>query len=159
MTDISVELYDGSFHEVDSSELAFKIAGAMAFRDASRRAGLVLLEPVMRVEVIMPEEYLGDVIGDLNSRRGRIQTMEARPGVHVLRAAVPMAEMFGYVNELRSVTQGRGNYSMHFDNYEEVPKTIGEEVVARVTGIDGQGEVRSIETARERGHDWARGSR
>jgi elongation factor G len=134
MSDIRVELYDGSFHEVDSSELAFKIAGSMAFRDACRKAKLTLLEPVMRIEVTLPEQYLGDVIGDLNSRRGRIQTMEARPGLHVLRAAVPMAEMFGYATDLRSITQGRGNYSMHFDKYEEVPKTIGEEVVARVTG-------------------------
>ena len=134
MSDITVELYDGSFHEVDSSELAFKIAGSMAFRDACRKAGMTLLEPVMRVEVTLPEEYLGDVIGDLTSRRGRIQTMEARPGLHVLRAAVPMAEMFGYATDLRSASQGRGNYSMHFEKYEEVPKTIGEEVVARVTG-------------------------
>jgi elongation factor G len=134
MSDIRVELYDGSFHEVDSSELAFKIAGSMAFRDACRQARLTLLEPVMRIEVTLPEQYLGDVIGDLNSRRGRIQTMEAQPGLHVLRAAAPMAEMFGYATDLRSVTQGRGNYSMHFDKYEEVPKTIGEEVVARVTG-------------------------
>ena len=134
MSDIRVELYDGSFHEVDSSELAFKIAGSMAFRDACRQARLTLLEPVMRIEVTLPEQYLGDVIGDLNSRRGRIQTMEAQPGLHVLRAAAPMAEMFGYATDLRSITQGRGNYSMHFDRYEAVPKTIGEEVVARVTG-------------------------
>jgi len=134
MSDIRVELYDGSFHEVDSSELAFKIAGSMAFRDACRQARLTLLEPVMRIEVTLPEQYLGDVIGDLNSRRGRIQSMEAQPGLHVLRAAAPMAEMFGYATDLRSITQGRGNYSMHFDKYEEVPKTIGEEVVARVTG-------------------------
>jgi elongation factor G len=134
MRDIVVELFDGSFHEVDSSELAFKIAGAMAFRDACRRARLVLLEPVMQVEVVLPEDYLGEVIGDLNARRGRIQTMEARPGVQVLRAEVPMAEMFGYATGLRSITQGRGNYSMHFGKYEEVPKTISEEVVARVTG-------------------------
>ena len=134
MSDICMELYDGSFHEVDSSELAFKIAGSMAFRDACRKAGMTLLEPVMRVEVTLPEDYLGEVIGDLTSRRGRIQTMEARPGLHVLRAMVPMAEMFGYSTDLRSATQGRGNYSMHFEKYEEVPKTIGEEVVARVTG-------------------------
>jgi elongation factor G len=134
MSDVRVELYDGSYHEVDSSELAFKIAGSMAFRDACRKAGLRLLEPVMRVEVTLPEEYLGEVIGDLNGRRGRIQTMEARPGLHVLRASVPMAEMFGYATVLRSITQGRGNYSMHFEDYEEVPKTIGEEVVAHVTG-------------------------
>jgi len=106
----------------------------MAFRDACRKARLVLLEPVMRVEVVLPEQYLGEVIGDLNARRGRIQAMEAHPGVHTVRAAVPMAEMFGYATDLRSITQGRGNYSMHFGKYEEVPKTIGEEVVARVTG-------------------------
>jgi elongation factor G len=134
MRDVEVELFDGSFHEVDSSEIAFKIAGAMAFRDACRKAGVVLLEPVMQVEIVIPEEYMGDVIGDLNSRRGRIQTMETRPGVQVIRAAVPMAEMFGYATDLRSTTQGRGTYTMHFEKYDEIPKTIGEEVVARVTG-------------------------
>jgi elongation factor G len=106
----------------------------MAFRDACREAGLVLLEPVMRVEVTAADEYTGDVIGDLNSRRGRIQLMESRDGAQFIRARVPMAEMFGYATDLRSATQGRGNYSMHFCRYEEVPKTIGAEVVARITG-------------------------
>jgi elongation factor G len=134
MRDIKVELYDGSFHEVDSSEMAFKIAGSMAFKDAARRAELVLLEPVMRVEVSVPEEYMGDVIGSLNSRRGRVQSMEARQSLQVIEVQVPMAEMFGYATDLRSVSQGRGNHSMHFSHYAEVPKAIGEEVVARVTG-------------------------
>ena len=134
MRDVRVELYDGSYHEVDSSELAFKIAGAMAFRDACRRAGLALLEPVMRVEVTVPEAYMGDVIGDLNSRRGRVVSMESRPGLQVIQATVPMSEMFGYATDLRSATQGRGNYTMQFAQYEEVPKAIGEEVIARATG-------------------------
>jgi elongation factor G len=134
MRDIRVVLLDGSHHEVDSSEGAFKIAASMAFRDACREAGLVLLEPVMRVEVTAADEYTGDVIGDLNSRRGRIQLMESRDGAQFIRARVPMAEMFGYATDLRSATQGRGNYSMHFCRYEEVPKTIGAEVVARITG-------------------------
>jgi len=134
MRDIRVVLLDGSHHEVDSSEAAFKIAGSMAFRDACREAGLVLLEPVMQVEVTAADVYMGDVIGDLTARRGRIQLMESRDGAQLIRARVPMAEMFGYATDLRSATQGRGNYSMHFSRYEEVPKTIGEEVVARVTG-------------------------
>ena len=134
MRDVEVELYDGSFHEVDSSEIAFKIAGAMAFREACRRAELVLLEPLMRVEVVVPDEYMGEVIGDLNARRGRIQAVEVRPGLQVIRANVPMAEMFGYATDLRSATQGRGNYTMHFEKYEETPKAIGEEIVARVSG-------------------------
>jgi elongation factor G len=134
MRDIRVVLLDGSHHEVDSSEGAFKIAACMAFRDACREAGLVLLEPVMQVEVTAADAYMGDVIGDLNARRGRIELMETRDRVQLIGARVPMAEMFGYATDLRSATQGRGNYSMHFCRYEEVPKTIAEEVVARVTG-------------------------
>jgi elongation factor G len=134
MRDIQVELFDGSYHDVDSSEMAFKIAGSMAFKEACRKASAVLLEPVMKVEVVVHEEYMGDVISDLNSRRGRIQNMESRPGVQTIQAVVPLAELFGYATDLRSATQGRGNYTMHFSHYEEVPKAISEEVVARVCG-------------------------
>jgi len=138
MRDISVELYDGSFHEVDSSEMAFKIAGSMGFKEACHRAGLKLLEPMMRVEVTVPEEHMGDVIGDLSSRRGRISGMEPHAGLQIIRAVVPMAEMFGYATDLRSRTQGRGNYSMHFHCYDEVPKAIGDEVIAKVSGTPGR---------------------
>jgi elongation factor G len=134
MRDVKVTLVDGSYHEVDSSEMAFKIASSMAFKEACRKAGVVLLEPVMKVEVVVSEESMGDVIGDLNARRGRIAAMESRPGLSVIQAAVPLAELFGYATDLRSRTQGRGTYTMHFGHYEEVPKSIAEEVVARVTG-------------------------
>jgi elongation factor G len=119
---------------VDSSEMAFKIAASMAFKEACRRAGVALLEPVMRLEVVVPDDYMGEVIGDLNSRRGRIQSIESRPGLQAIQAMVPLAQIFGYATDLRSETQGRGNYTMHFSHYEEVPKAISEEVVARVTG-------------------------
>ncbi len=134
MRDVKVELYDGSYHEVDSSEIAFKIAGSLAFKEAARKAGTVLLEPLMKVEVVVPEDYMGDVIGDVNARRGRIHSMESRPGLQVIQATIPLAELFGYATELRSLTQGRGNYTMHFSHYEEAPKSVTEEVVARVTG-------------------------
>ncbi|HXV75312.1 MAG TPA: elongation factor G [Candidatus Polarisedimenticolaceae bacterium] len=134
MCDVAVELYDGSYHEVDSSDLAFKVAGAMAFREACRRAGVVLLEPVMRIDVVVPDEYMGEVIGDLNARRGRVQTIESRPGLSVIRSSVPMAQMFGYSTDLRSLTQGRGSYTMHFERYEEAPKAVRDEVLARVSG-------------------------
>ena len=134
MRDVKVTLHDGSYHEVDSSEMAFKIASSMAFKDACRRAGVVLLEPVMKVEVVTPEEFMGDVIGDLNARRGRIAAMESRPGLSVIQSVVPLAELFGYATDLRSRTQGRGTYTMHFAQYEDVPKAISEDVVARVTG-------------------------
>ena len=134
MVDVSVTLYDGSFHTVDSSEMAFKIAGSMAFKSAVRSADPVLLEPVMHVEVVVPEDYMGDVMGDLNSRRGRIQGMAARGNVQVITALVPLAEMFGYATDLRSATQGRATYTMHFHQYEQAPKSVGEEVVAKVTG-------------------------
>ncbi len=134
MDDVKVELYDGSYHDVDSSEMAFKIAGSMAFKDAARRAHPVLLEPVMRVEVVVPEEYMGDVIGDINSRRGHIQSMEARGGSQVINSRVPLSEMFGYATDLRSRTQGRGSYTMHFDRYEPAPASVSDEVVARVQG-------------------------
>ncbi len=134
MEDIGITLYDGSYHDVDSSEMAFKIAGSMAFKDAAKRANPVLLEPVMRVEVVVPEEYMGDIMGDLNSRRGRIQAMEARGGTQIVSARVPLSEMFGYATDLRSRTQGRATYSMHFDRYEQAPQAVSEEVVARIQG-------------------------
>ena len=126
-----VKLVHGSYHEVDSSEMAFKIAGSMAFKNAMQKASPVLLEPMMKVEVTVPEEYMGDVIGDINSRRGRMEGMEAVNGAQVIRAFVPLAEMFGYATALRSRSQGRGNYSMVFDHYEEVPKSIQEEVAGK----------------------------
>jgi elongation factor G len=134
MDDVKIELYDGSYHDVDSSEMAFKIAGSMAFKDAAKKAHPVLLEPVMRVEVVVPEEYVGDVIGNLNSRRGHIQSMEMRGGSQVINSRVPLAEMFGYATDIRSRTQGRGSYSMHFDRYEPAPASVSEEVIARVQG-------------------------
>jgi elongation factor G len=134
ITGVEVDLFDGSYHEVDSSELAFKIAGSMAFQDACQRAQPVLLEPVMSVEVVTPEEYMGDVIGDVTARRGRVQHMEARGHAQVVSCKVPLAEMFGYATDLRSVTQGRATYSMQFDSYEQAPKNVSEEVVAKAAG-------------------------
>ena len=132
--DVSVSLYDGSYHEVDSSEIAFKVAGGMAFREAARKAGAQLLEPVMRVEVVVPEAYMGEIITDLNARRGRVRTMEARAGTQIVNARVPLAAMFGYATDLRSRTQGRATYSMHFNRYEQVPQAVSEEVVGRIQG-------------------------
>ena len=134
MVDIKATVYDGSFHEVDSSEAAFKIAGSMAFKNGAQRANPVLLEPYVKVEVTVPEEYMGDVIGDLNSRRGRIEGMEARNGAQVVNAFVPLSEMFGYSTDLRSKTQGRGNYSMEVSYYDEVPKNIADQIVAKNKG-------------------------
>ena len=134
LVDVKVTLLDGAYHEVDSSELAFKIAGSMAFKDAARRADPVLLEPMMSVEVITPENFMGDVIGDLNSRRGHIQAMDERSGARVIRALVPLAEMFGYVGDLRSRTQGRAVYSMQFDSYAEVPRNVAEEIIKKARG-------------------------
>ncbi len=134
MVDIGVTVVDGSYHEVDSSEMAFKIAGSMGFRAGALKATPVILEPYMKVEVTVPEEYMGDVIGDLNSRRGRIEGMEARSGAQVITAFVPLSEMFGYATDLRSKTQGRGNYSMEVDHYEDVPKNIAEAIVAKTKG-------------------------
>jgi len=131
---IEIDLYDGSYHDVDSSEVAFKIAGSMAFQEGARRANPVLLEPVMAVEVVTPEEYMGDVIGDITSRRGRIQQMEPRGNAQVISAKVPLSEMFGYATDLRSLTQGRASYTMQFDAYEQAPKTVSEEVVAKAAG-------------------------
>jgi elongation factor G len=132
--DVAVELYDGSYHEVDSSEMAFKIAGSMAFKEAAKKARPVLLEPVMRVEVVVPKDYLGDVMGNLASRRGHIQSQEDRGGTQIITARVPLSEMFGYATDLRSRTQGRATYSMHFDRYEPAPQAVSEEVVARIQG-------------------------
>src|SRR5437867_207873 len=132
--DVKVTLCDGSYHEVDSSEMAFKIAGSMAFKDGCKRASPALLEPVMKVEVVLPEEYMGDVIGDLNSRRAHIEGMEARPGTQIIKASVPLSSMFGYATDLRSRTQGRATHTMHFSHYEEVPKQIGDEIIARAQG-------------------------
>ena len=134
MSDIKVTLYDGSFHDVDSSEMAFKIAGSLAIKEAARKAKAVLLEPIMAVEVVVPEEYMGDVIGDLNSRRGRIEGMELRSTTQIIKSSVPLSEMFGYATELRSRTQGRGSFTMHFGKYEEVPGSLAEEIVSKVQG-------------------------
>jgi elongation factor G len=134
VVDVKVTVYDGSYHDVDSSEMAFKIAGSMAFKAGAAKASPTILEPYMKVEVVVPEEYMGDVIGDLNSRRGRIEGMEHRAGAQAIKAFVPLAEMFGYSTDLRSKTQGRGNYSMEFDHYEEVPKNIAEGIIAKVKG-------------------------
>jgi elongation factor G len=134
MVDVRVTLTDGSYHDVDSSEMAFKVAGSMAFRDAARRAKPVLLEPIMAVEVVTPEEFMGDVIGDLNRRRGRIEGMEPRGNAQVVRAFVPLAEMFGYATDLRSQTQGRATYTMQFDRYDEVPASVAEEIVEHRSG-------------------------
>ena len=134
VVDFKVTLIDGSYHEVDSSEMAFKIAGSMGFKEGCAKAGPVLLEPIMSVEVVVPEEYMGDVIGDLNSRRGRIMGMENRAGAQVVSSMVPLAQMFGYATDLRSATQGRATYTMTFDHYEQIPKSVAEEIIAKVKG-------------------------
>jgi elongation factor G len=134
LVDVQVALTDGSFHEVDSSEIAFKIAGSLAFRDAAQKAGMALLEPLMTVEVVVPEEYLGDVISDLSARRGKVEHLEARGGSQIINARVPLAQMFGYATDLRSLTQGRANYTMHFLRYEEAPEDVAGRIVARVEG-------------------------
>jgi elongation factor G len=134
MVDVRVTLFDGSYHDVDSSEMAFKIAGSLAIKDAVQKADPAILEPIMRTEVTMPEEFMGDVIGDLNKRRGHIEGMENRGGIQVVRAFVPLAEMFGYVTQLRSMTQGRASSSMEFSHYAEVPKSIAEELAQKSRG-------------------------
>ncbi len=134
MVGVKVTLKDGAYHDVDSSELAFKIAGSMAFKDGAKRAKPVLLEPMMSVEVITPEDFMGDVIGDLNSRRGHILSMDERSGVRIVTATVPLSEMFGYVGDLRSKTQGRASYSMQFDSYAQVPNNVATEIIAKVRG-------------------------
>ena len=130
-----VTLLDGSYHDVDSSEIAFKIAASMAFKDGVRKASPVLLEPIMSVEVVVPEEFMGEVIGDISSRRGKVLGMDSRPAAQVIRARVPLAEMFGYATDLRSMTQGRATYTMQFSHYEPVPATISEEISAKAVGL------------------------
>jgi elongation factor G len=134
VVDVKVELVDGSYHDVDSSEMAFKIAGSLAFKEAAAQAGPVLLEPIMDVEVVTPAEYMGDVMGDLNSRRGKIGGMVQRADAHVIGASVPLAEMFGYSTTLRSMTQGRAIYTMQFSHYAEVPKSKAEEIISKIKG-------------------------
>ena len=130
VTDFKVTLVDGSYHEVDSSEMAFKIAASMAFKEGMKQAKSVILEPIMRVDITVPEEYMGDVIGDVNSRRGRMEGMEGTDGTQDIHAFIPLSEMFGYATELRSRTQGRGTYSMEPSHYEEVPKSVFEAIVS-----------------------------
>jgi elongation factor G len=134
VVDIKIKLYDGSYHEVDSSEMAFKIAGSIGFREAAKKAKPVLLEPIMSVEIVTPEEFLGDVIGEINSRRGKVQNIERRGNAQVIKTQAPLSEMFGYATDLRSMTQGRATYTMQFSHYEEVPKGVSEEIVAKVRG-------------------------
>jgi len=134
MLGVKLTLLDGGYHEVDSSEMAFKIAGSIAIKEALRKAHPVILEPLMAVEVVTPEDNMGDVIGDLNSRRGQIQSMDERAGARVVYALVPLSEMFGYVGDLRSKTQGRASYSMLFDSYAEVPQSVAKEIIAKATG-------------------------
>jgi elongation factor G len=134
MVDVKVTLFDGSYHDVDSSEIAFKIAGSMAFKEAARKASPVLLEPIMSVEVVVPEDFMGDVIGDLNSRRGRVLGMDTRPAAQAIDARVPLAQMFGYATDLRSMTQGRATYTMQFSHYEPVPANVAEGIIAKLDG-------------------------
>jgi elongation factor G len=135
MVDVRATLVDGKYHDTDSSEVAFKVAGSLALKEAAKRAGPVLLEPIMAVEVVTPEEFIGTVIGDLSSRRGRVEGQEPRGNAIAVRASVPLAEMFGYATDLRSSTQGRANYTMQFDRYEEVPSNIADEIVEHRTGV------------------------
>ena len=132
--DVKVTLYDGSYHEVDSSEMAFKIAGSMAIKDGMRKANPIILEPIFKVEVTTPEEYMGDVIGDLNSRRGQVSGMIDRNGAKIINGHVPLSEMFGYATDLRSKTQGRASYSMEFEKYEQVPTNIAAQIVKERKG-------------------------
>jgi len=134
LVNLKVTLLDGAYHDVDSSEMAFKIAGSQALKEAARKAGPVILEPMMAVEVTTPEDYMGEVIGDLNSRRGQVQAMEERSGARVVKALVPLSEMFGYIGDLRSKTQGRANYSMVFHSYAEVPSNVSKEIIAKAMG-------------------------
>jgi elongation factor G len=134
VVDFGVRLYDGSYHEVDSSEIAFKIAASMAFKDAVRRASPVILEPLMSVEVVVPEEFMGSVIGDLSSRRGRIIGTELRGGMQAIKSEVPLSEMFGYATHLRSMTEGRGTFTMEFSHYADVPEMLSQGIKARVKG-------------------------
>jgi elongation factor G len=138
VVDVTVHLVDGSFHEVDSSEMAFKIAGSMAIKEAIQKAGGVILEPMMRVEVVVPDEFTGTVVGDLNSRRGLINAIEQRGNAQAIRAFVPLAEMFGYATDLRGMTQGRGQFVMEFDHYAELPKNLAEELIHGRATKDGK---------------------
>ena len=131
ISDLKVTLFDGSFHDVDSSDFAFKIAASMAFQDAAKKASPVILEPVMKLEVIVPENFLGDVIGDINSKRGRIEQMGERMGLRIVDSLVPLSEMFGYATNIRSFTEGRGTFNMEFHSYQEVPRNIAEEIIAK----------------------------
>ena len=134
LIDVKAKLYDGSYHDVDSSEMAFKIAASLALKEAAKVADPVILEPMMKVEILMPEEYMGDIMGDVTARRGRVDGMEPRGNAQMVRAFVPLSEMFGYATSLRSNTQGRGTYTMYFDHYEEVPKSISEEIIKKNKG-------------------------
>ena len=134
MVDVKARLYDGSYHDVDSSEMAFKVAASLALKEAAKVCDPVILEPMMKVEIVMPEEYMGDIMGDVTSRRGRVEGMDARGNAQVVNAFVPLSEMFGYATALRSNTQGRGTYTMSFDHYEEVPKSVAEEIIKKNTG-------------------------
>ena len=134
VVDVKVAVFDGAYHEVDSSEMAFKICASICLKEAARKAKPVLLEPVMRVEVVVPEEFMGSINGDLISRRGRLEGTEIRGTTHLIKAMVPLSEMFGYATDMRSRTQGRGSFTMHFGQYEEVPKSIADEIVTRVQG-------------------------
>jgi len=135
MVDVRVTLVDGKYHEVDSSEIAFKVAGSLAFQEAAKRAKPVLLEPVFKVEVVTPEEFMGDVIGDLNRRRGQVHGMEPRGNAQVVTAHVPLSEMFGYATDVRSMSQGRATYTMQFDRYDEVPPNIAEKIIEHRRGV------------------------
>ena len=134
VTDLKVVLVCGSYHEVDSSSIAYKISGSLAFKDAASRANPTLLEPIMSLEVVSPDEYLGDIVGDINARRGKIEEMEMRGGSRVIKALVPLKEMFGYATILRTLTQGRGVFSMEFLRYEQTPAQVSEEIIARIEG-------------------------
>jgi elongation factor G len=140
VVDVHAKLYDGSYHEVDSSELAFKIAGSMAFQDGVRKAQPVILEPIMKVEITTPEDFMGDVIGDINAKRGRVENMEDRSGVKVIQSFIPLSEMFGYATSLRSMTQGRASYAMEFDHYADVPHNVAEELMGKYTAAREAGE-------------------
>ena len=135
VVDLKVTLMDGSYHEVDSSEIAFKIAGSMAVKEGTRKANPVLLEPIMEVEIVVPEDFMGEVIGDVSSRRGKVLGMDSRPGAQAIQARVPLAEMFGYATDLRSMTQGRGTYTMHFSRYDPVPAPILQSMSANPVGL------------------------
>ena len=138
LVDLKARLFDGSYHDVDSNEMAFKVAASMAFKEMKSRCKPVLLEPIMKVEVVMPEEYMGDIMGDITSRRGRVEGMDARGNAQIVRAMVPLSEMFGYATSLRSNTQGRGQYTMHFNHYAEVPKSISEEIIKKQGGATSE---------------------